>query len=122
MPARLLVAKKISSLLGVLAHPQRIRLIEELALGSKDVRSIEAAISIPQSSVSQHLSLLKALGLVQGDRVGKHVVYSLTKTWIASWLLEAVRLIDEEDQESKQLRIAANQVKKVWKGAPRGRS
>lgn len=116
MPARLLVAKKIAQILSVLAHPQRIRVIEELALGPKDVQSIEKAIGIPQSTVSQHLSLLKMTGLIQGSREGKRVVYSLTKTWVARWLLEAVRLIEEDDQASKELKHAVIKVKKIWKG------
>lgn len=120
MPARSIVANKIAEILGVMAHPHRIRLIEELAIASKDVQSLEKVMQIPQSTVSQHLSQLKGIGLVQGTRVGKRVVYSLTRTWVAAWLLEAIRLIDEDSQESKELKQAVAKVKKIWVRVPYG--
>ena len=35
MPHRVLVAKELAELLGVLAHPNRIRIIEELREGER---------------------------------------------------------------------------------------
>lgn len=44
MPHRAIVAKELAGVLGVLAHPQRIRIIEELRNGERDVTSIQAAL------------------------------------------------------------------------------
>ena len=43
MPSRQLVAKELGEVFKVLAHPDRIRLIEELRSGEKDVNTLAAA-------------------------------------------------------------------------------
>lgn len=43
MPHRDIVAKELAGLLAVLAHPQRIRIIEELRRGERGVSAIQAA-------------------------------------------------------------------------------
>ncbi|MBL7715946.1 MAG: winged helix-turn-helix transcriptional regulator [Bdellovibrionales bacterium] len=117
MPGRLIVAKKIAHFLGVLAHPHRIRMIEELAIEKRDVRGLSDLLSLPQSTISQHLGHLKQLGLVEGSREGKHVVYSLTKVWVARWLLETLRFFDEDDRDAKSLKVALAYARKAWKGS-----
>lgn len=115
MPARMIIATKIADLLGVLAHPHRIRVVEELALGEKDVRSLEQALSLSQSSVSQHLSLLRNHGLVKGRREGKHVVYTLAHSWLASWINQTIRFFEESEAGNRELKNAVSSVKKIWK-------
>lgn len=49
MPHRLLVTKELADLLGVLAHPHRIRIIEELRASERDVNSLQEALAISHS-------------------------------------------------------------------------
>lgn len=51
-------------LLRVVAHPVRIRILEELVKGVKCVSDFEEFLEIRQPNISQHLSLLREFGIV----------------------------------------------------------
>jgi ArsR family transcriptional regulator len=51
-------------LLRVIAHPVRIRILEELLKGVKCVSDFEEFLDISQPNVSQHLSLLRQYGVI----------------------------------------------------------
>ena len=50
MPNRQVVAKELADIFKVIAHPDRIRLIEELRDGEQDVNSLAAALDLPARS------------------------------------------------------------------------
>jgi len=50
--------------LKTVAHPVRIRILEELLKGVKCVSDFEDFLEISQPNVSQHLSLLRKQGLI----------------------------------------------------------
>ena len=47
MPKRQLVAKELAAVLRVIAHPDRIRVIEELRGGECDVNSLVDTLELP---------------------------------------------------------------------------
>jgi DNA-binding transcriptional ArsR family regulator len=49
MPHRVLVAKGLADFLSVLSHPNRIRIIEELRDGERDVKSLQDALGVSHS-------------------------------------------------------------------------
>jgi DNA-binding transcriptional ArsR family regulator len=51
-------------LLKVIAHPVRIRILEELVKGVKCVSDFEDFLEMRQPNISQHLSLLRQSGIV----------------------------------------------------------
>ena len=51
-------------LLKVLAHPVRMRILEELTKGVKCVSDFEDFLELRQPNISQHLSLLRQSGVV----------------------------------------------------------
>lgn len=51
-------------LLKVIAHPVRIRILEELVKGVKCVSDFEDFLELRQPNISQHLSLLRQSGIV----------------------------------------------------------
>lgn len=57
------IGKKIE-LLKVIAHPVRIRILDELTKGVKCVSDFEEFLDISQPNVSQHLSLLRRHGII----------------------------------------------------------
>jgi ArsR family transcriptional regulator len=57
------IEKRID-ILKVIAHPVRIKILEELTEGVKCVSDFEDSLDISQSNVSQHLTLLRTNGLV----------------------------------------------------------
>jgi len=94
MPSRLIVSKELAELLKLIAHPDRLRLIEELRLEEKDVSNIAHALDLPATRVSQHLASLKAHRLVQERREGRNHFYRLTRPAIAAWIVEALEFLD----------------------------
>ncbi len=71
MPSRILVAKEMGEIFKVLAHPDRIRLIEELRAGEKDVNTLSERLELPSPRVSQHLGLLRLHRIVAERREGE---------------------------------------------------
>lgn len=114
MPHPALVAKELAGLLGVLAHPHRIRIIEELRGGERDVTSLKTVLEISHSGVSQHLMQLRAHRLVAERREGRRVFYHLRHPDIALWLTEAMRFIESESVETDQLRKAIRKSRADW--------
>jgi DNA-binding transcriptional ArsR family regulator len=116
MPHRALVVKELADFIGVLAHQHRIRIIEELRDGERDVNSLQESIGISHSGVSQHLMVLRANRLVSERREGRHVFYQLRQPGIARWLLEATRFLEQGTAESDELRKAIGKTREEWAG------
>ena len=66
---------KWAEILKTLGHPIRLRIVEALVNDQKCVSAIWAYLDLPQSTVSQHLSLLRSKGIVQHERCGAKVKY-----------------------------------------------
>jgi DNA-binding transcriptional ArsR family regulator len=114
MPHRALVSKELADFLSVLAHPHRIRIIEELRDGEHDVNSLQAALGITHSGVSQHLMVLRANRFVSERREGRHVFYQLRQPEIAGWLLEATQFLGIDTATADALRKAIGKTRKEW--------
>lgn len=64
--------------LKLLAHPQRLRVIEILKRETEvPVHALIKETGFPQAAVSQHLNLMKRVGLLDGERRGKEMWYSI---------------------------------------------
>jgi DNA-binding transcriptional ArsR family regulator len=71
-------AKKVAELLKILANENRLMILCALIEGDKTVGEIaEYVPKITQSALSQHLTLLKTAGILQSDKQGMYVTYSI---------------------------------------------
>lgn len=61
--------------LKALAHPVRLRMVEGLIHNECNVNKIVKAMGIPQSTASQHLSILRARGIVSLRKEGVRTCY-----------------------------------------------
>ena len=77
-------------LLKVIAHPVRIRILEELAKGVKCVSDFEDFLELRQPNISQHLSLLRQSGIVDYYVDGRLRCYFLVNPFIPD-LLELLK-------------------------------
>jgi DNA-binding transcriptional ArsR family regulator len=68
-------ASHISKLLKALGHPARLKIVKGLIGNKCNVNKMVKALAIPQSTVSQHLNVLKAAGVIKGERRGVEVCY-----------------------------------------------
>ena len=94
MPSRQVVAKELSEIFKILAHPDRVRIIEELGGGEKDVTAIVEQLELPGPRVSQHLSLMRAHRVVEERRDGRHHFYRLIQPHIADWIIEGLDFVE----------------------------
>lgn len=83
------LGRKIETLRAI-AHPVRIRILEELAMGVKCVSDFEEFLEISQPNVSQHLSLLRKMGVVDYYMDGRLRCYFLVDP-IVPGLLELLK-------------------------------
>lgn len=66
-----------SEKLKALAHPQRLCIVKGLMENKCNVTTIQECLGLPQSTVSQHLAKLKAAGIIEGNRSGLEICYSV---------------------------------------------
>lgn len=69
-----------------LGHPARLRMVRELSGGEKCVCDLVAAASLGWSTVSRHLSILRAAGVVIDEKRGKQVIYQLALPCVSRFL------------------------------------
>ena len=72
-----------------LAHPVRIRILEELRHGPRTVHALQEALGLDQPPVSQQLAVLRAKNLVIATKSGTSVHYSLRDPLIHDLLVTA---------------------------------
>ena len=71
-------AKQMSELLKTLANENRLIILGALMKGPKSVGDIAKWVpDISQPALSQHLSLLKAHGVLDSQKVGMKTMYSI---------------------------------------------
>jgi DNA-binding transcriptional ArsR family regulator len=67
----------VASMCKALNDPKRLLLLYALSHGRYTVSELCELIEAPQSNTSQHLAVLRDRGLVEAERQGNNVVYSL---------------------------------------------
>ncbi|HIZ62284.1 MAG TPA: autorepressor SdpR family transcription factor [Candidatus Gemmiger avistercoris] len=85
-----------------LADPTRRRILELLAQGELSAGEIAAHFSMTKPSVSHHLSILKAAGLISDERRGQNIVYSVNLTIfqeLVKWFYDVDLVKEEPDNE-----------------------
>lgn len=83
-------AKSVATTLQALATPSRLRILATLADGPRPVGELADAVGMERSAVSQQLRLLRNLGLVEGERHGRQVVYALFDDHVAELIVQAI--------------------------------
>jgi ArsR family transcriptional regulator len=67
-----------AELLKALAHPIRLCIVDGLINNECNVTKMRTCLDLPQSTVSQHLGILKSRGIIQGRRRGTEICYTVT--------------------------------------------
>ena len=83
-------ARAASETLQALGTPSRLRILAFLNVAPAAVGEIADAVGMEASAVSHQLRMLRHLGLVVGQRRGRHVVYELHDHHVAELLGQAV--------------------------------
>ena len=120
MPLRTLVAKELSEIFRVLSHPDRIRIIEELRDGEKDVNTLAEAVGLAGPRVSQHLGLLRAHRLVEERRDGRRHLYHLVRPEVAAWIVSGLDFVEARLKSLPAESLDA--ARELWGAAPAART
>ena len=72
-----LQSTKCARYLKALAEPGRLRIIQCLQTGPKNVGQLAGLLNESLANISHHLSVLRQAGIVLNCKEGKHVVYNL---------------------------------------------
>lgn len=77
-----------------LAHPMRIRILEILSDGDKNVNELQNILGSEGSAVSQQLSVLRTKNVVNSIKDGTSVIYSLKDPLIKELLVVTKQIFD----------------------------
>lgn len=71
------VFERQASICKAFAHPTRLHLLDLIGRGERGVSDIQATIGVTKANLSQHLTVLKAAGVISTRRNGKQVYVGL---------------------------------------------
>ena len=89
-----------AKIIKAMAHPTRLFFVEQLARGERCVCELTEMVDADVSTISKHLAVLKDAGLVQDDKRGARVYYSLRTPCVLNFFtcVEAVMRARAEEQ------------------------
>jgi ArsR family transcriptional regulator len=82
--------KEASDVFQLLAHPGRLRILDELRRGKACVCHLQTVLGRPQAYVSQQLRVLREAEIVVGERDGLNVYYSIAHPHVPELLERAL--------------------------------
>lgn len=88
-------------IIKAMSHPTRLFLVDELSRQSRCVCELTALVGADMSTVSKHLSILKAAGIVEDEKRGLQVWYSLRMPCILNFFgcVEQVQKLTVRSQQ-----------------------
>ncbi|OMH40017.1 ArsR/SmtB family transcription factor [Desulfurobacterium indicum] len=75
-----------AEVIKVLGHPERLAILMLLSDGEKCVKDLKEALGISQPKVSQHVGIMKELGILNFRKEGTKVLYSIGDDRIRKFL------------------------------------
>lgn len=88
--------EEASAFLKKLSNPDRLLVCCALVDGERSVRELEDILGIRQPGLSQQLAELRAAGLIEGRKEGKHVFYRLADPRIETFISTMHRLFCDD--------------------------
>ncbi|KPK37586.1 MAG: hypothetical protein AMJ65_14235 [Phycisphaerae bacterium SG8_4] len=89
-------ADKLAGWLKVLSVGTRVRIVRLLKGRALCVNALAQRLGVTQSSVSQHLRVLRQAGLVIDEKRGYYVHYRLNEKTFAKWKETINRMLDAQ--------------------------
>jgi DNA-binding transcriptional ArsR family regulator len=89
-------------IIKAMAHPTRLFIVDELAKnGERCVCELTEMVGVDMSTVSRHLAILKGVGIVEDDKRGAQVYYSLRVRCVLNFFecVESVLKCNAKDQQ-----------------------
>ena len=94
------VLEEAAEMLKAIAHPVRLCIVRRLwRKGACNVAYMQGCLGVPQSTISQQLGKLRQAGIIEGERQGLEVWYSLQDDRVRK-ILE-ILFDNQKDEEGK---------------------
>jgi len=74
--------EQLAECMRALGHPVRLQIVKGLINNECNVTQIQHNLGIPQSTISQHLKILKNAGIIESRREGTMVCYKVLDHWV----------------------------------------
>lgn len=82
---------------NALADPTRRKILDLLRKGDKNAGEIADYFTISKPSISHHLNTLRESGLVDAEKKGQNVIYSLNTSVLQDMMQLIASMVDKED-------------------------
>jgi ArsR family transcriptional regulator len=93
-----------AAVMKALAHPTRLFFVDELARGPRCVCELTALVGADVSTVSKHLAVLRNAGIVDDEKRGAQVFYSLRTPCVRNWYTCVEGVLENTARRSRQIR------------------
>jgi DNA-binding transcriptional ArsR family regulator len=87
--------KQQAQVLKALAHESRLRIVDRLQRGECSVTELTGLVGSDRTTVSKHLAVLRAHGIVADRREGSVVYYTLLTPCVTGFFSCATQLLEE---------------------------
>lgn len=91
------IYESLAEVAQALGHAHRLELLEHLAQGERSVEELSARACLSFANTSRHLQILRRARLVETERRGKHVLYSLAGDTEVVTLIKALSRVGERN-------------------------
>ena len=95
VPKQRSVFKRQAAVLKALANESRLMMVDRLAEKECTVGELTELVGSDQSTVSKHLAVLRAHGIVEDRREGNNVYYRLLTPCVLSFFACASQVLEE---------------------------
>ncbi len=92
-----------------LSDPTRLRIVQLLLVGEKNVSELVAVLEAPQGRVSSHLMCLRWCGFVAARRAGKYVYYRIADPRVADVVRLGQALLADNAQAIASCAVLADE-------------
>lgn len=86
---------------NALADPTRRKILSLLRKGDKTAGEIAAYFTISKPSISHHLNTLREAGLVDAQKKGQNILYSLNTSVLQDMMQLFAAFLEKEDRYEK---------------------
>lgn len=92
------VYSSLAEISQAIGHPHRLALLEHLGQGARAVETLADITGLSFANTSRHLQILRRAQLVDAQRNGKHVIYSVSGHESVVSLLKALGCVGERNR------------------------
>ena len=92
------IYSSLAEIAQAIGHPHRLELLEYIAQGQQSVEDLAALSQLTFANTSRHLQILRRARLVETERQGKYILYSLVSEGNVVTFLRALGSLGERNR------------------------